>query len=717
MGFRGILLGLFLIWISKRKDFPILHKIGVAIAAINSLFFLIVLLGAIGNIIQWRMLIIVLAALAIFFHVSTKKRFFKEIEEWETRNYPNKQPEDFFDIMRSKTEKFGKSFLLDVPVGRAIYFSQSADDFVPADAEADFLVYQGESSENEKEFSFKEYGYLITSESIYYRKQWKQNFKWIDSSLYIPFAGAYKMEENKIYYADKKSIDVSLIDDTDFSYLLEVIREAIDSGYSRNMYFSSFSDDSVWEELVQDNEYNDSDPIISQAINDNFDVKLEEIRLEKKYSTVGGVAAASLSNQMAREAQLNQMLSGKQGHGVAAEWGNTVVDRAFGKDAQTQVGGMNAKFGADRSVNGSKIQTKYYQTINSGKIIPGDARATVNSYLDNIDGYFKNGVRQVEVPRDQYSDGLKRMSQAIKDGKVPGESNSANAHKYVRKGFWKYLQAHSIAKSGTIPSLTVDLLGGVQCAIPGASIAAVITYWNARSNGLDPKEARKLTAGVFSKSTIVGTLTYAGTMQLTKKITEKGGKQATSKIVSRLAGETAEATFKKINIGLMLVMQVGPSLTNTLIGRASGADLGTTVVITGGGIGGAVIGQILIPIPGVGMGVGSIIGSLAGGSIGSHIGKMIFGESSQSKMMKILKQEFIDVIYTSPLNNEEITGLMEKIFSNKKLKKQIGLMYSFNDPRTYARDTLIFQPMEEALQKRLLINEDEYDSLSIEMAI
>lgn len=713
MSFRGILLGLFLIWFGRRKKISYLSKIGSVIIVINSFFILFFILGGILNILQLRGMVLLFATPVLFLYLFKNKYFSNnEIEEWKSRDYTNTKPEEFFNAVRELTKRFGKEHLLDIPVGRAIYFSQSSEGFVPTDAEADFLVYDGKPSENEKEFSFKEYGYLITSESIYYCNQWKQNLKWHESKLYIPFSGAYKVVGKKVFYANKKSIDLSIIDEESFVYLIDIMYEAINSGYTRNLYFSSFSDDFVWEELIQSND----DNLFDQGINDKFDTKIEELKLKNKYSTIGGVATASLNSQMAHEAQLNQMLSGSQGHGVAAEWGNTVVDRAFGKNVKTQVGGMNAKFGADRSINGTKAQTKYYQTVNNGNVVPGDARASINSYIGNIDGYFSNDVRQVEIPRDQYADGVKRMAQAIRDGKIPGENNPMNAKKYVRKGFWEYDQAHAIAKSGTIPSLTVDLLGGVQCALPGASISAVITYWNARSNGLDPKEARNLTAGVFSKSIIIGTLTYAGTMQLSKKITEKGGKQAASKILSKMAGETAEATFKKINIGLMLVTQIGPSLTNTIIGRSSGADLGTTVITTGGGMGGAVIGQALIPIPGVGLVVGSVIGSIAGGSLGNYIGKIIFGESSQSKMMKILKQEFIDVVYTSPLNNEEITELMEKIFSNKKMKKELGLMYASSKYRNYARNIIVFQPMEEILRKRQEINEDEYDSLLLTIA-
>lgn len=709
----GIILGIVLLYMGVKNGSKLIIYGGLGILIlpiIISMFRRIAYYNSMGIIIKFVIVFIIFVFIAVKILLNSPDvDWEKEIEEWKTLKLPNKTPEEFIDdikILKNKMDVTGCTE--NIPIGRCIYFSQSSDKFIPADAEADFIVYEGKSSENDKEFSFKEYGYLITSEAIYYRRQWKDKHKkFAEQEAYIPLAGAYDFDGQRIKYADKTTKKIGFSDTDQTRYIIKVINYVINSGYSRNLYFCSFDNERDLENLIFEEDY--SDGTLPEKIEREFDKKKEMLDIEDTNSHLGGLVSSVNAPNFIKEAQTNQMLQGKQGHGVAAEWGNTVVDRTLGKRVETQVGGTNLKHGADRSINGINVQTKYCQS----------AGESINSYINNIDGYFKNNTKQVEVPRDQYAEAIKKMERSIVEGKIPGESNPLNVKKYVRKGFWTYDQANQIAKAGTIPSLTVDLLGGVQCALPGASISAVITYWNARSNGVDVAEAKDLTLKVFSKSMIVGTMTYVGTWQLAKYITTQGGKQSTSSLVAKIAGENAAKTFTRLNYGLAFVTQVGPSFANLVSGKGSGADLGTTSTTftfgLGGGKVGAAVGTCILP--GVGTVVGMAIGTIAGGTLGSSVGKAVFGESSQSKMMKVLKQEFIDIVYTAPLTSEETKNMMSDIFSDKKLKKKLKEMYASSNCRTYCRQEIIFPQMRYELSCRMDIQNDEYEDLidSIEL--
>ena len=54
----------------------------------------------------------------------------------------------------------------------------------------------------------------------------------------------------------------------------------------------------------------------------------------------------------------------RQGHGYGAEYGNKTIDRLTGKinaGTQEKVNGHHMMNGADKIVNGEKVQVKYYQ--------------------------------------------------------------------------------------------------------------------------------------------------------------------------------------------------------------------------------------------------------------------------------------------------------------------------------------------------------------------
>ncbi|HBI2639092.1 TPA: hypothetical protein KZS21_004781, partial [Escherichia coli] len=145
--------------------------------------------------------------------------------------------------------------------------------------------------------------------------------------------------------------------------------------------------------------------------------------------------------------------SGGQGHGFAAERGNHIVDRVRLKNARI-LGDNNARNGADRLVSGTEIQTKYCST----------AARSVGAAFDGQNGQYRymgnNGPMQLEVPRDQYAGAVETMRNKIREGKVPGVTDPAEASRLIRRGHLTYTQARNITRFGTIESVTYDIAEG-----------------------------------------------------------------------------------------------------------------------------------------------------------------------------------------------------------------------------------------------------------------
>ena len=180
------------------------------------------------------------------------------------------------------------------------------------------------------------------------------------------------------------------------------------------------------------------------------------------------------------------------GHGVAAENANTRIDKLMGRSAEV-VGSDNAKNGADRIVNGVKIQSKYCQT----------AQQSVNeAFVDKGQGAYRyvdsNGKSmQLEVPRNQYDEAVAEMRKKFHEGKLPPDIKSeADAEKLVRKGHLTYSQAKNICKFGTIESLAYDAYTGAIVGATAGGISFVITtaltYYNTR----DLKKSVRASVGV-----------------------------------------------------------------------------------------------------------------------------------------------------------------------------------------------------------------------------
>ena len=87
---------------------------------------------------------------------------------------------------------------------------------------------------------------------------------------------------------------------------------------------------------------------------------------------------------------------------------------------------------------------------------------------------------QLEVPRDQYAGAVETMKNKIREGKVPGVTDPAEASRLIRRGHLTYTQARNITRFGTIESVTYDIAEGsvVSLATGGISFALTASvFW------------------------------------------------------------------------------------------------------------------------------------------------------------------------------------------------------------------------------------------------
>ena len=167
----------------------------------------------------------------------------------------------------------------------------------------------------------------------------------------------------------------------------------------------------------------------------------------------------------------------KGGHGFAAEDANNLADRWRGKNAEV-VGKTNEHNGADRLVDGVRIQSKYCKT----------ASDTMRSAFDGS-GNYRYADQVLEVPKDQYDECVRRMRQSIREGEVPGHTDPADAEKLVAKGTVTYKQARNIARAGNVDSMTFDLQTGAVLAVGTFGLSFAINYAQACWQGLDQDDA------------------------------------------------------------------------------------------------------------------------------------------------------------------------------------------------------------------------------------
>ncbi len=351
------------------------------------------------------------------------------------------------------------------------------------------------------------------------------------------------------------------------------------------------------------------------------------------------VSAAEVAKRLERT-QINKFHT-KGGTGFAAEDANALNDRLRGHKVDA-TGVDNAFNGADRTVNGIQVQTKYFDT--AGK--------TLNAAFS--DGSYRYPGQLLEVPSDQYEDCLALMRAKIKAGQVAGITDPAAAIDLVKKGDYTYRQARNIARAGNLDSLRFDAKTQAVTSSYAFAISFSISFARSCWEGRDVKLALKDAAatafqsGVTSflsgivtaqilrtKAAAMGTVVMRNGMksvartQLGKKAIQKIAEVSLGKAVHGAAAVNHVAKLVRSNAitgavttvvisapdfyrvafsGSISWTQFGKNLTVNAAGVAGGA---------GGWMAGAAAGATAgSVVPGVGTAAGGFIGAIIGGLLG-----------------------------------------------------------------------------------------------------
>lgn len=315
-----------------------------------------------------------------------------------------------------------------------------------------------------------------------------------------------------------------------------------------------------------------------------------------------------------------------QGHGFAAEDANAQYDILRGKKV-VKTGVSNEANGADRIVNGVKIQTKYCQT----------PYGTVNAAFDPQTGIYRYSGQKLEVPKDQFDECVKYMAEKISSGKVPGVTNPAMAKNIIQRGSITYKQALNIAKAGTFDSIMFDVRNNVVTSVAAGGFSFVATYLREINAGKSQKEAVQKAMEDSIKT--CGITTVAGVVAQQVLRTKSGPivinaasntiRNTAIKVASTQVGQKVAATsigkavlgqvFKKsagtnvITGAAMALAEAIPDTVKLCRGKLKGSEFVEKRVVSTAGIGGGMAGMA------VGAAVGSVIpgaGTIVGGAIG-----------------------------------------------------------------------------------------------------
>lgn len=653
-----------------------------------------------------------------FFLYKKYKRYqeekeYKEVfEEWTHQDFPTYDRWDFIHSVARFVKGELQFVQEEIPYGRAAVFLQEFS--LDETYDLEFLAY--EPIRSKEKIELKEYGCLITTEGIAIKhqavypkkkavqlengKEKNQDYFPVES-YYLPYEGMMKITGHStcfmMLYSDGKRVNLPYDQLPIPAQLLQkIFEEIILRGYSQTLYRESLEIKSKVDER-KDKNVGEQDIPVNEIDEDELREPFEKGQHNEFQKKVAGtlvgsqVVNPSSTNSLAsqlKEQQFNQMVNGRQGHGVAAEYGNHVVDKVMGKNA-IQLGGENSKNGADRLVNRQAIQTKYCQSANESI---GAAFKDKNGHAVS----FKYTNQMIEVPRDQYVKAVELFEKRIEKGQVPGESNPANAKKYVKKGHLTYEHAKQVGKAGTIPSLGVDTVGAVKSTLPSASLLLAVSYFNCRGQGMSHHESMKQSGAVFGRSLGVGVVINVSAIQAAKYMAGKSSVKDPGVLTAR------------IGTGIMMSLTFGPDTVDVLRGRISIQQLFKNSVVSVSGILGSTAGSS----------VGGLVGGMAGGSAASSSVKKLldsFIEDDAEEMYQLMKEEFIDVVMSASITAIEYQEVVSLTFANKKFPGMLKNMYASRDPRTFAREKICEEAIITQFKNRGGILEKEWEEVFIKI--
>lgn len=408
-------------------------------------------------------------------------------------------------------------------------------------------------------------------------------------------------------------------------------------------------------------------------------------------ATVGGIVYGNVSN--ASTLYWMDKFSTPRGHGFSAEKANHLYDKLSGKDT-TIIGDDNAKWGADRIVDGVNIQSKYCAS----------GSKCISECFDNGTFKYRNpdgSPMQIEVPSDKYNAAVQAMENRIKNGEVPGVTDPAEAKNIIRKGHFTYQQAKNIAKAGTVESIAFDAVNGAIIATSAFGISTALSFaiavWNGDTLDAALKNATytglKVGGTTFITAVLASQLSKAGLNSAlvgsSETIVRIMGPKASAMIVnafrsgSNIYGAAAMKSAAKMLRGntitgaVSVVVLSSADVVNIFRGRISGKQLfknvantasavaGGTAGWVGGATAGAALGSV-VPIIGTAVGgfVGGLLGSFAAGAATSKVSNAVLGafiEDDADEMVGIIEKVFQQFAEDYLLNQKEAQNIIDNI--------------------------------------------------------
>lgn len=583
----------------------------------------------------------------------------------------------------------------------------------------------------------REYGLCITQSGIYISNQVKdQNKSYINNTSELEFKGIYSLSvsENKSSAEirritssyDMKNEDVWIDYSSELDPLLiNTCEMMVNMGISLSLMAGKIIDDhDIFTEM------------------DNAEQSLRSKLNNRGYQTSTEFAGtfASETQRQAMYDETKNFMDGSRGGGYAAEYANNTADRLRGMDVESTAQkldehGRQVKYGADRTVNGTLIQTKYYKTPSETIGAAFEKHQALYTYTDS-NGTVKMMV--IEVPRDQYTKCLEIMQKRMDRGEVPGIEPGESAKNYVKQGIVTYDQAWNIASAGTIESLAVDATAGVISSRNAAGISALIIFAQSVWSGQSLEDSAKASMYVGMRVIGRGTAIYVLTKQLTRsKLANPFVKQYTKDGVYKgfaqisnpvaqfsddIARNIASSPLAKSTVGRSLgldaltgkaltgntviaVVTFGPDIFKALQGRISGNQLFKNSAAGGGALVGMTIGSC---IPGL----GTVVGGMVGGAVGHYVVKKVLDdyiEDDSVSMFRILKEEFLDTVTIAGLTKEEFDNVVGYTIANEKLTTLLENMYVSGEARQYARESIMNEAIVNVLRKRKTVTDDMFE--------
>lgn len=458
----------------------------------------------------------------------------------------------------------------------------------------------------------------------------------------------------------------------------------------------------------------------------------------------GGVSSGIIYGNVSNASTIYGMdkFNTPRGHGFAAEYANHLYDKISKGDLHGNVKltgdeidpntGRIVKNGADRIVDGIKIQTKY--CASGSKCISECFDKGKLKYL-NPDGT----PMQIEVPSDKYDAAVKAMENRIKNGEVPGIGDPSKAKDIVRKGHFTYEQAKNITRFGTVESIKFDAANGAIVATGAMGISTILTFaisiWNEEDFDVALKNAAysglKVGGTTFATAVLSSQLSRAGLNSIlvegSEAIVSLMGPKASAMLVNafrsggNIYGAAAMKSAAKMLRGnaitgaVSVIVLSSFDVANIFRGRISGSQLfkniaNTTSTVAGGTagwVGGASVGATIgstIPIVGTAIGgvVGGIFGSFVGGAAAGKVSGTIlngFIEDDANKMVKIVEKVFTKLAEDYVLNKKEAENIIDKL-QDKLTGKLLKDMFASSDRHKFAKNILEPLVEEEAKNRK-----------------